>query len=288
MLTHSSEHQAKEPTVATSGACLQEREIKLLALDGALGTRASVLMRLPKVAISRDEGVKAIVFLRVGVDDASVGRIGTAVGKEWARGEGRGFLGSGQGAAPLDAQAIIAEASVFHWKTSNTDGNVIFKSQRAGISQIVLVALIEGDDEGHAPTSRGETEVSNGIVGGIQGGSPDRESKSLTSVVESGKSVDRIVAVAVGNGDDQGKLTAMIERVGGEFVEAVSIDPALTVAVPAPESERIAIGTQAGATLLRFLASIIAGTELLAVGISPGREFAAVTSDVEIGKVNQA
>jgi len=229
---------------------LQEREIKLLALDGALGTRASVHMRLPKVAISRDESVKAIVFLWVGVDDASIGRIGTAVGKEWARGAGRGFLGSGQGAAPLDAQAIIAEARSFHRETSDTDGNVLIKSQRARISQIVLVTLIEGDDKGHTPTDSGETEVTHGIVGGIQRSSLDREPKGLTSVVESGKSVDGIVAVAVGNGDDQGKLTAMIERVGGEFVEAVAIDPALTVAVPAPESERITIGTQAGATLL--------------------------------------
>jgi hypothetical protein len=124
-------------------------------------------------------------------------------------------------------------------------------------------------------------------VGGIQGSSLDRKPKGFTSVVEGGKSVDGIVAVAVGNGDHQGKLTAMLEGVGGEFVEAVTIDPALTVAVPAPESERIAIGTQTRATLLWFLASIVTGTELFAVGISPGWEFAAVTGDVEIGKVNE-
>jgi hypothetical protein len=245
---------------------LEESEVILLALDGAFSTRAGVLMRLPKVAVSRDEGVQAIVLLWVGVDDATVGRIGTTVGKMWAGGKGRGFPGSSQRTAPLDAQAIIAEASSFHWETGGTDGNVLFKSQRAGIAQIVFVTLIEGDDKGHTPTGSGETEVAHGIVSGIQGSSLDREPKGLTSVVEGDKRVDGIVAVAVGNGDDQGKLTAVLEGVGGEFVEAVTIDPALTVAVPAPESERITIGTQARATLLQFLASIITGTELFGVG----------------------
>ena len=44
------------------------------------------------------------------------------------------------------------------------------------------------------------------------------------------------MTVAVGNGDHQRKLAAMLEGVGGEFVEAVAVDPALAVAVPAPES----------------------------------------------------
>ena len=236
MLTHSSQHQAKEPPVTASGAGLQESEVTLLALDGALSTRAGVLMRLPKVTISRDEGVQAIVLLRVGVDDAAIRRIGAAVGKKGTRGKRRGFPGSSQRTAPLDAQAIIAEASLFHRETSGTDRDVFFKSQGASISQVALVALIEGDDEGHTPTGSGQTEVANGIVGSIQGSSLDRESKGLPGVVESGKSVDRIVTVAVGNGDHQRKLAAMLEGVGGEFVEAVAIDPALAVAVPAPES----------------------------------------------------
>ncbi len=94
MLTHSSQHQAKEPTATTSGASLQETEVILLALDGALGARAGVFMRLPKVAISRNECVQAIVLLRIGVDDAAIGRIGAAIGKMGARGNRRGFPGS--------------------------------------------------------------------------------------------------------------------------------------------------------------------------------------------------
>lgn len=246
-------------------------------------------MRLPQVAIPRDERVQAIVLLWIGVDDTSVGRIGTAVGKVGARGERWAFLGSSQGTAPLDAHAIGAEASLFHREISGTEGEIIFESQRASISQVVLVAFIERDDEGHLPTGRSHTEVPDGIVSGIQGSDLDRKPEGLAGVVESSKCVDGIVTVAVGDGDQQGKLTAMLEGVGGEFVEAVAVDPALLmVAVPAPESKRIAIGTQTSAPLLWFLGPIVTGTELLAVGTSPGREFAAIASDVEVVKVNQA
>ena len=215
---------------------MEESEVTLLALDGAFSTRAGILVRVPKVAISGDEGVQAIVLLWVGVDDAAIRRIGAAVGKKSTRGKRRGFPGSSQRTAPLDAQAIIAEASLFHGETSGTDGDMLFESQRASILQVTLVALIEGDDEGHTPTGSGQTEIANGIVGSIQGSSLDRESKGLPRVVESGKSVDGIVTVAVGNGDHQRKLAAVLEGVGGEFVEAVAVDPALAVAVPAPES----------------------------------------------------
>lgn len=245
-------------------------------------------MRLPKVTVSGDERVKAIVLLWVGVDDAPVRRIGTIVGKVGARGKRRGFLGSGQGATPLDAQAIIAEASSFHWETGEAYGDIIFETQRASISQVVLVAFIEWDDESHPPAGSSHTEVPDSIVSGIQGSNLDRKPEGLASVVESSKSVDGIVAVTVGNGDCQRELAAMQEGVGGEFIEAVAVDPALTVAVPAPESERIAIGTQAGATLLWFLVPIVTGAKLFTVGIGPGGELAAVTGDVEIVKVDQA
>ena len=267
---------------------MQETEVILLALDGALGTRARVLMRLPKVAISRDERVKAIVLLWVGVDDAAIGRIGATIGEMGARGKRRGFPGSSQRAAPLDAQAIIAEASPSHWETSGTDRDVFLESQGASISQVVLVTLIEGDDESRTPTSSRQTEVPNGIVGGIQGSNLDGEPTGFPSVVEGGKSVDGIVTVAVGDGNHQGKLTAMLEGVGGEFVETVAVDPALAVAVPAPQSQGITVGAKTRATVFWFLALIVTGTELLAVRIGPSRKFAAVTGDVEVVEVDEA
>lgn len=114
MLTHSSQHQAEEPTITASGTGLQKSKVILLSFDGTLGTGTCVQMRLPKITVSWDERVKAIVLLWVGVDDATVRRIGAVVGKVGARGNGRRFPGSSQRATPLDAQAIITKASAFH------------------------------------------------------------------------------------------------------------------------------------------------------------------------------
>lgn len=80
----------------------------------------------------------------------------------------------------------------------------------------------------------------------------------------------------------------MLEGVGGEFVAAVAIDPALAIVIPAPESQWITIRTKARAAVCWFFALVVTGAELSAVGIGPSREFAAIASDVEIGKVNQA
>ena len=61
------------------------------------------------------------------------------------------------------------------------------------------------------------------------------EAEGFTGAIESRKAVDAVVAVAVGQGNDEGQLTAMLEAVGGEFVEAVTVNPAFAIAVPAPE-----------------------------------------------------
>ena len=72
VLTHSGQHEPEEPTVSASGADLQETAVKFLALDRALSTRASILVAQPQVAISGDDGMEAIVFLGIGVDDPTV------------------------------------------------------------------------------------------------------------------------------------------------------------------------------------------------------------------------
>ena len=75
VLAHSSQYDAKEPTVATSGARLEEEEVVLFALDRAFGAGAHVLVALPESAFSGDEGVQAIVLLGIGVDDAAIRRV---------------------------------------------------------------------------------------------------------------------------------------------------------------------------------------------------------------------
>ena len=72
MLAHSSEHDAKEPAVTSSGTCLEEEEVSFFALDRAFSTGTSILVALPERAISGDEGVQAVVLLGIGIDDAAV------------------------------------------------------------------------------------------------------------------------------------------------------------------------------------------------------------------------
>ena len=73
VLAHGSEHDAKEPAVTSSGACLEEGEVTLFALDRAFGTGTSILVALPERGISGDESVQAIVLLGIGIDDAAIG-----------------------------------------------------------------------------------------------------------------------------------------------------------------------------------------------------------------------
>ncbi len=73
MLAHSGQHKPEEPTVATGGAGVEQVEIMLLALDGTLGTGTSILMALPEVTIPGDEGMQAVVFLGIGINDPTVG-----------------------------------------------------------------------------------------------------------------------------------------------------------------------------------------------------------------------
>ncbi len=85
MLAHSSQHQAEKPALPTGSFGLQEMEVIFFALDRAFGTRASLEVELEKIALSGNKGVQAIVFFRVGVDDATRVRAGAAISKERTR-----------------------------------------------------------------------------------------------------------------------------------------------------------------------------------------------------------
>jgi hypothetical protein len=67
----------------------------------------------------------------------------------------------------------------------------------------------------------------------------------------------------------------------------MAVNPALTVAVPAPESQGVVIGSRAATMFLWFIASDVAVAQFLAVRVGPGREFRAVASDVEVIQANQ-
>jgi len=128
MLAHGGESKAEEPAVTARGTSLEQVKVVLFAFDRAFGTGAGVGVKLPKVTLSRDASVQAVILLGIGVDDSTIGRARATVAKKWTSGNLWGFGGSGQGASPLDTQAVIAEASLFHSQARGTDGNAVLQS----------------------------------------------------------------------------------------------------------------------------------------------------------------
>ena len=241
VLTHGGEHDAEEPAVAASGAGLKEMEIVLLAFDGAFGTGAGVFVEVPEVAISGDESVEAIVLLGIGVEDAAVGRVRTVLGEVRTSGDVRGFLGGGQGAAPFETQAVWAEAPVLHGQAGLADGDSFFEPQGTGIAQVALVAFVEGYDEGHMPALSSQAEEPQGIVGRIEGSGMEEEAEAFTGTIDSREAMDAVVAATIGQGNGERQLAAMLEAVGRELVEAVTVNPAFAVAIPAPEGVGVVV-----------------------------------------------
>jgi hypothetical protein len=167
------------------------------------------------------------------------------------------------------------------------DGNTAFETQRASVLEVVLIAFVERDDECHLPADGDQTKETNGIVGCVQRGGLDRQAEEFAAAVESDQAVDGVVTVAVSHRDDQGELTAMAEAVGGQFVEAVTIDPAVATTVPAPQSQGVAISAVAVTAFFRLLAPIVAVAELPTVWVGPGRKLAAIASGVEVVQVDE-
>jgi len=145
-----------------------------------------------------------------------------------------------------------------------------------------LVALVERDDQGHAPTLGGQAEIAHGIMGGIQGSGLDRQAEGFFGSIESAETKHAIMAIPVSHRDDQGQLATMAKRIGGQFIASVAVDPAIAVAVPAPKGVWVVIGSMAAAAFIRFLAPIVATAEFLAMGIGPGGQLGPITRDMEM------
>jgi hypothetical protein len=91
------------------------------------------------------------------------------------------------------------------------------------------------------PALSSQAKEPQGIVGCIQGSGLDGQAEDFAGVVEGGEAVDAVVAVAVGHGDDEGQLTTMAQAVGCEFEDAVTVNPAFSVAVPAPKGVGVVV-----------------------------------------------
>ena len=270
VLTAGGQSETEEPAVAARGASQKQVEVVLFAFDGTFSTGASVSVKLPKDTVSRDGGVQAIIVFGIGIDDAAIGRGRAVVGKVWTGVQVRRFFGGGEGATPFDAQAVVAEASEFHGAVGDTDGDALLESQRAGVVQMALVTLVEWNDQRHVPALGSQAEIADDIVGRIQRGSLERPAQAFPPLIEGGQTEDTVVAIAIGHGDDQRQLAAMLERIGGQLVAGVTIDPTMAVAIPAPEGVRVAVGTMAATAFMGFLTPIITGTALLTLRIGPG------------------
>jgi hypothetical protein len=107
---------------------LEQVEVVLFAFDRAFGTGAGIAVSLPEGTISGDEGVEAIVFLGIGIDNSAVSGAGTAVIKEGTGVQVSGFLGSSQRAAPFEAEAVGTEAPAGHRSVGRTDGDAVLEA----------------------------------------------------------------------------------------------------------------------------------------------------------------
>ena len=72
VLAHRGQDDAKEPAVTASGARLEEHKVVLFAFDRSFGTGARIQVTLPEQAVSRDEGMQAVVLFRIGEEDAAI------------------------------------------------------------------------------------------------------------------------------------------------------------------------------------------------------------------------
>jgi hypothetical protein len=79
--------------------------------------------------------------------------------------------------------------------------------------EVSLVALVDGDDEGHVPPVGSQAEEAQSVVGLVQGGGLDGQAEGFAGVIESGEALDTVVAVAVGDRDEQGQLASVLEAV---------------------------------------------------------------------------
>ena len=69
------------------------------------------------------------------------------------------------------------------------------------------------------------------------------------------------------------QLTRMPQPVRGEFIEAMPIDPAFAVAIPAPARPGVMAAALTGTVFVRALAAVVTSTQLLAARVGPGGQL---------------
>ena len=238
MLAHGGQHHAEEPPLAAGQAGVVETEVEFLALDGAFGTRASVGVELPEGRTAPQGREQAVVVGRVGIDRAAIGRIGTVV-REVGTGVQRTTFGR-QRAAPLQAQALGIEAMIGHGLFRQADGDTLVReAQGWGELEMAGVALVERDDRVELPLFGTQTIQGERVMGFIQRGGGDAKTEEIDGFVHGGQVGHRVMPMVIQDVEDEGQLAVMLQGVGGEFVQAMPVDLALPIRIPAPAGQRV-------------------------------------------------
>ena len=88
--------------------------------------------------------------------------------------------------------------------------------------------------------------------------------------------------------DDKWELALMPQGIGGEFVQAMPIDIAFAVRVPAPTGLRVMKAAGTIAVIGAGLGPIVTRAKFVAVGIGPGVEMRAIARDMQVLQIDQA
>ena len=83
----------------------------------------------------------------------------------------------------------------------------------------------------------------------------------------------------IGKGEEERELGGVVQGVGGQFVEGVSLDEAVSIGVISPMGLGVFEPSGTGAFSLT-------GAAFMSVGIGPGRDFGAIASYAEVVPVD--
>jgi len=105
--------------------------------------------------------------------------------------------------------------------------------------------------------------------------------QAVNGFVEREESGDGVMSSGIGKGEEERELGGVVQGVGGQFVEGVSIDEALPVRVISPVGLGVFEPSGAGAFFF-------AGAAFVSVRVSPGWDLGTISGYAEVVPVNQA
>ena len=143
-----------------------------------------------------------------------------------------------------------------------------------------LISFVEGDDEGEVQVCL-DAIGSHRIVRFVEGGYLDGIVHAMDGFVERHQAGYGVMSSGIGKGEEEGELGGVVQRVGRQFVEGMSIDETIPIGVISPVGCGIFEPSSTGAFLLTVAA-------FMSVGIGPGGDLGAISGHAEVVPVDQA